>query len=112
MHIDTLINAIRSHIPFGSEQDAQKFINRFEESDRIALISAMYIGRSHIHAQVINDDHINYLRSGEMDRYWEKGNVLDGDIARVLYEKNTSLNYYYDAFIRCTTNSNYDRGNF
>ena len=70
MHIDDLIETIQPYIPFNSKQAAQEFIDRFEESDRIALISAMYIGRSHIHSNKIDDDHIKYLRSGEMDRYW------------------------------------------
>ncbi|WP_396586375.1 hypothetical protein [Bermanella sp. R86510] len=112
MHIDDLIEEIKPRIPFSSEESAQTFIDDFEEDDRIALISAMYIGRSHIHAQEINDDHIEYMRSGKMNRYWEKGNVQDNEIARVLYEKNTNLTIYYDAFIRCTTNSKFDRSNF
>lgn len=112
MHIDDLIREINLHIPFSSEQAAQKFIDGFEEDDRIALVSAMYIGRSHIHAHEINDDHIKYLRSGEMNRYWEQDNVPDSEIARVLYEKSTNLTTYYDAFIRCSTNSKFDRSNF
>jgi len=48
MHIDDLIKSIKPHIPFNSEKSAQQFIDAFEEGDRIALISAMYIGRSHI----------------------------------------------------------------
>lgn len=112
MHIDDLIENIRPYIPFRSEQAAQDFINRFEEGDRIALISAMYIGRSHIHSNEIDDDHIKYLHSGKMDRYWDKDSVPDNEIARVLYEKNTNLTTYYDAFIRCTTNSGFDRSKF
>jgi hypothetical protein len=112
MHIDDLINKIRPLIPLSSEQAAQSFIDSLGESDPIALISAMYIGRSHIHSNEINDDHKELLFSGKIDRFWEKDNVPENEIARALYEKNTNLNTYYDAFIRCTTNSNFDRSKF
>ncbi|MBK1706081.1 hypothetical protein [Halochromatium glycolicum] len=112
MHIDDLINEIRPHIPFWSEKSAQRFIEKFNEDDRIALVSALYFGRSHLHLNEVNDDHMKYLRSGEMNRFWDKDCVEDDEIARVLYEKNTNLTAYYDAFLRCTTNSNYDRSNY
>src|SRR5690606_54848 len=97
------------HIPFDSEKTAQQFINQYDEDDRFALVSALYIGRSHIHANEIDDDHIKYLRSGELNRFWEKGNIAANEIARILYEKNTNLTIYYEAFKRCTTNSGFDR---
>ena len=112
MHIDILIEQIRPHIPFTSEKEAKKFIDKFDENDRLAFVSALYFGRSHIHNNEINDDYIQYLQSGEMDRHWEKGNVQDNEIARILYEKNSNLTTYYDAFIRCTNNSNYDRSEY
>lgn len=112
MHIDDLIKDIKPYIPFSSEQEAKTFINQYQEDDRIAFISAMYIGRTHIHSNEIDDDHIKYLHTGELNRYWEKDNIPDNDIARILYEKNTNLTDYYDAFIRCTTNSNIDRSTF
>lgn len=112
MHIDDLIEEIQPHIPFSSEQAAQELIDRFEKIDRIALISAMYIGRSHINSNKIDDDHIKHLNSGEINRYWDKDTVPDNEIARVLYEKNTNLTAYYDAFILCTTNSGFDRSKF
>ncbi|GAB0149374.1 hypothetical protein McPS_21140 [Marichromatium sp. PS1] len=112
MHIDDLINKIRPLIPFGSEQAAQAFIDSLGENDPIALISAMYIGRSHINSNEINDDYKELLFSGKIDRFWDEDTVPENEIARVLHEKNKNLNIYYDAFMRCTTNSNFDRSNF
>lgn len=112
MHIDDLIRDIKPHIPFNSEEIAQKYIDRLDQDDQIALISALYIGRNHIHSDKINDDHIEYLLSGEMDRHWEKDNITKNMFARILYEKNTNLTNYYDSFIRCATNSGYDLHNF
>lgn len=112
MHVDELIRDIRPLIPFRSVENAQEFIDKYEMDDRIAFISSLYLGRSYIHCDEINEDDLQYLQSGKMDRFWEQGTVRDSGIARVLYEKNTNLIAYYDAFIRCTTNSGYDRGRY
>ncbi len=112
MHIDELIRDIRPLIPFRSVESAQEFIDKYEAGDRIAFISSLYLGRSYIHYDEINEDDLQYLQSGKMDRFWEEGNVRNNEIARVLYEKNSNLIGYYDAFIRCTTNSGYDRSRY
>jgi hypothetical protein len=90
MHIDDLIRDIKPHIPFRSGQATQEFINRLGKDDRIALISAMYIGRSHIHSNEINDDHIN---SGEMNRYWERKTIFKTTRLRVFFMKKYQSNY-------------------
>lgn len=112
MHIDELIKDILPLIPFKSVESAQKFIDKYEANDRIAFISSLYLGRNHIHHDEIDESDLKYLQSGKMDRFWEEDNVRDDEMARVLYEKNSNLMAYYDAFIRCTTNSKYDRGRY
>ena len=112
MHIDVLINAILPHVPFQSKHDAQIFINQYQQDDQIALISAMYLGRSHLHATKINSDYLSGLTSGEIDRFWEKDTVPVNEIARVLWEKGQNLKTYYDAFIRCTSGSGYNRNQY
>lgn len=112
-HIDNLLAAIYPEIPFQSKTSAEQFLSRYPDfSDRIAFVSALYFGRSHIHENQINEDYAKYIASGEMNRFWEEGSVPDSDIALKLYEKNTNLKTYYDAFIRCTTASNYDRSKY
>lgn len=111
-HIDILLNEIRAHLPFKSAEDAQAFLNHYDDTDRIAFISALYFGRSHIHATQVSEEFLPYLVKGEMNRYWEKDNIPDNEIARTLYEKGTNLTTYYDAFIRCTDASNYDRSKY
>ena len=112
MHIHQLIQNISSQIPFQSEQAAQQFLNSLAKEDRIALITAMYIGRTHIHLDEINEDHLEKLRSGEIDRFWDADSVQDNEIARVLHEKNINLKSYLDAFVRCTGNSGINLSNF
>lgn len=112
-HIDNLLAAIYPEIPFQSEASAEQFLRQYPDfADRIAFVSALYFGRSHIHDNQINEDHVKYMASGEMNRFWEEGNFADSEIARTLYEKNTNLKTYYDAFIRCTNASNYDRSKY
>jgi hypothetical protein len=112
MHIDQLLTNIRVHIPFLSESDAADFLDDYDQSDRIAFVSALYFGRSHIHSNKVDNDYSEYLFSGKMNRFWEQDSVDQDEIARVLYEKGNNLNTYYDAFLLCTTNSNYDRDNY
>ncbi|WDL83905.1 hypothetical protein IU367_06880 [Aeromonas bestiarum] len=112
MHIDQLIENIRNYIPFRSESDAAHFLETYAQSDRIAFASALYFGRSHVHYNEVSEDYAKFLFSGEMNRFWEESNVPQADIARILYEKGSNLNWYYDAFLRCTTNSNYNRDNY
>ncbi|EJL7016609.1 hypothetical protein NMT49_003573 [Vibrio cholerae] len=112
MHIDQLITNIRTHIPFKSESDAADFLALYDAQDRIAFVSALYFGRSHIHDNEVSEDYAKFLFSGQMNRFWEADNVPQADIARVLYEKGNNLNTYYDAFLRCTTNSNYNRDHY
>ncbi|KAB5625720.1 hypothetical protein F7234_07990 [Pseudomonas putida] len=112
MHIDHLISGIVPVLPFASSEDAQAFLSNLEAEDQIALISALYFGRSHLHSDTVNEDYLPYLLSGDMNRFWEQGNVVPSDFATVLYEKGSNLVSYYDAFIRATDGSGYDRSNY
>lgn len=108
MHIDLLIEAIIPRLPFASVEEAQAFLADLPPDDQIALISALYFGRSHIHSNAVNEDYLPYLLSGQMNRFWEQGNIAPQEFATVLYEKGSNLFVYYDAFIRATDGSRYD----
>tara|TARA_R110002033_G_scaffold135713_4_gene175394 strand:+ start:81530 stop:81868 length:339 start_codon:yes stop_codon:yes gene_type:complete len=112
MHIDLLIAAIKPNIPFASEIVAQIFLNAYDDEDQSALITALYIGRSHIHNDNLSSDFEPGLLKGEINRHWDDDTVPKKDRAKVLFEKNTNLTSYYDAFIRCTGNSKYNRDTF
>ncbi|AEG13591.1 hypothetical protein G3485_22040 [Shewanella baltica] len=112
MHIDALIFAIKPHIPFVSEAAAQVFLTQYPDADQSAFITALYIGRSHLHFDELSPDYKSGLLSGEINRHWDDDTVPAKDRAKVLYEKNSNLTTYYDAFIRCTNNSKYNRDMF
>jgi hypothetical protein len=103
-YITQLIAATTPHIPFANEAAAQAFLNQYGVNDLAALISALYIGRDHIHHSSIQPD---YVPSGyALDRFFHTGDASNwlinpSGFAGILHEKNTNLSVYYDAFRRC-----------
>lgn len=57
-HIQQLITAADSLIPFQSASTAKAFLNQYSIDDQAALISALYIGRDHLHANQIQSNYI------------------------------------------------------
>lgn len=111
MHIDQLIIDIRLSIPFKTIEDAQTFIDGYAYCNRIAFISAMYFGKQHLYRNTVSDE-FDTLFTGEENRFWESTSVMDNEIARILYDESEHLTAYYDAFLRCTTNSGCNRDNY
>lgn len=114
-NISQLIAAVTPHLPFNNEEAAQAFLVQYNLDDQAALISALYIGRDHIHDSVIQPD---YVPSGlAFDRFFVTGNSVKWDIepsnfARILYEKNTNLTHYFTAFLRCVQASAFPLATF
>ncbi|ARJ43693.1 hypothetical protein B1H58_17670 [Pantoea alhagi] len=110
--INNLISAASPHIPFRSENAAQQFLSQHTVSDQAALVSALYIGRDHLHDDKIQP---NYVPNGIVfDRNFHTYGVTSGrwlieptDFARILYEKNSQLTDYFTAFQRCAKASRY-----
>ena len=113
--ITQLIAAATPHIPFANQAAAQAFLNQYSVDDQAALISALYIGRDHIHDSAIRGD---YVPNGmAFDRFFTTGNapkwdIAPTDFARILYEKNSALQTYFDAFNRCVQASSYSLADF
>ncbi|SAE59398.1 hypothetical protein [Enterobacter kobei] len=105
-HIQQLINLVDPQIPFKNTSDAQAFLNQYSLDDQAALVTALYVGRDHIHLDTLNSDCFN---SGvSFDRYFHTGGghgirwlISPSDFATILYEKNTNLRTYYKSFERC-----------
>lgn len=113
--IQQLIGSISSHIPFPDVETAQKFLDQYSIDDQAALISALYIGRDHLYDTQIRPDYVP--RNMTFDRYFTVGHASKWDIdpsafARILFEKNTALDTYYQAFLRCVIGSKYRLQNF
>jgi hypothetical protein len=102
--VTLLIAATTPHIPFANEAAAQAFLNQYDVNDQAALISALYIGRDHIHHSSIRP---GYVPNGyAFDRFFQTGDasnwlISPAGFASILHEKNTNLSVYYDAFRRC-----------
>lgn len=115
--IQQLINQVLPQIPFHSSSAAQGFLQSYTVDDQAALISALYIGRDHIHSNTIHEDYIP--ASIPFDRYFHTGGghgvrwlINPAEFKDILYEKNTSLKTYYEAFLRCTNGSGLDLSTF
>jgi len=114
--ITQLIANISHHIPFASEAAAQAYLNQYSLDDQAALISAAYIGRDHIHYDKIQPDYVPV--DVRFDRFFTTGTppqyqfVPPSGWASILYEKNTQLRTYHEAFVRCATGSGYSLAAF
>ncbi|WP_269902249.1 hypothetical protein [Paenalcaligenes faecalis] len=106
-NIFMLISAINPFLPFKSESDAQAFLNGYGLADQCAFISALYIGRDHLHSNGLNHDYVNANGTPiiPIDRYHATGMscelIHQKNFARILYEKNTILSNYYASFLKC-----------
>ena len=113
--VTTLIEAVLPHIPFSSKATAQSFLNQYSTEDQAALISALYIGRTHLEQHEFDAQHL----SGNIpfDRFYETGDgnpwiIPPEGFARILYEKDTNLKTYYDTFLECAAGSSFSLENF
>lgn len=97
MHVDLLISQIMPKIPFSSEQAAEYFLKSYSYDDQLRFISALYIGRIHIHSNSLNSDCNIPCPDGR--RLFD--DIEQTEFARILYEKNTCLTGYFNSFIRC-----------
>jgi len=108
--ITILIQAAAARIPFASTSFAQEFLNQYSMDDQAALISAMYIGRDHLHGFDIQPE---YVPEGfTFNRFFITGNeqrwdIHPNDFASILYEKNTNVHTYYQAFLGAVSRSKY-----
>ena len=109
--IRILIQSAMSQNYFSTPTSSQNYLNNLEPNDQLALITAMYIGRDHFHSDTINDDYLWMIKDNKFNRSWHS-DIPQADYARMLYEKQTNLPSYYQAFIRCTSNSNFDLSKF
>lgn len=114
-HINNLTSNLLNALPFTTEAEAETFLSEYSIDDQCAMISAMYIGRDHIHDDQIRDDYIP--QRIKFDRYFVTGDfsrwlIRPADFARIIYEKEHCLNTYLTAFSKCCSNSGIDLQQF
>lgn len=113
--ISELIENILPSIPFRTEEGVRSYMGRLSVEDQAALVTALYVGRDHIHHDLLIE---NYVPDDvPFDRYFITGGnpdwmIAPSDFARIMFEKNSSLNSYYSAFVRCTQASGCHLNNF
>jgi hypothetical protein len=113
-HIVQIIASAKDTIPF-NQNNSQAFLDNYDTSDQCALISALYIGRDHIHYAKLDSEY--FVVSEAESRFYHTGRspkwaIDPSDFAHILYEKSDSLAVYFDAFIRCANGSNFDLARF
>lgn len=114
MHIDDLIRQITPHLPFQTVQQAEQVLTDYVSDDKIALISAMYIGQACVDAgtYALPDEYGTFLLHRGMDRYWYRDMICDEESPYKLYTIGPYLKIRLEAFQRCTSHSGYDRACF
>lgn len=119
-NINTLMNDLLLNLP-RTMNDAKIFLSKYSLDDQCALISAIYIGRDHIHYNtfIVESDETNayFLPSDPYSRFFSTGKapnwmIHPNDFAQIIYEKNSNLKTYFDAFTRCSNGSGYDMSSF
>lgn len=99
MTIHTAIRNLKSILPL-SVEDAQQFLDTLSPDVQKQLISAIYLGREHIHSSVLRDDieiSTSFTDSIKQDEY-----------ARILHEKELNSATYLDKLEMCAKASNFD----
>lgn len=94
MDITTLIQQAIPLIPFRNKNQAQIFLNSYIPDDQLALISALYIGRDHIHQQTLLNGYQNANRQTH-------NHISAVDFAQILVDKHDAARGYFDSFLRC-----------
>ncbi|MCK6951933.1 hypothetical protein L8T13_21210 [Enterobacter roggenkampii] len=97
MHIDTLIQRLLEALPaINSEVQAKSFLQNFELSDQMALVTAYYIGNKHLHENELMPD------TGRLHRTLHD-HIEHSEYADIIHKKRFAISDAMNSFLRCTT---------
>ena len=96
------IVACANAAPFQSEAAAQAFLSSISPEAQAQVISAMYIGRNHLHLDQFSDDDAPYVSPAGLIKYCD--HIEPKEFARILCEKGQSTQTYLQRFILCAKN--------
>ena len=99
MPIYEAISSLKSSKP-SSVGGAQVFLNTLTPKVQIQLISAIYIGREHIHCSRLRDD-------TEINRTYT-AHISNDEFAQIISEKGDNAITYLDKLVFCARASNFD----
>lgn len=104
MRIDKIIEKILNEKLYNHENHTQlrDFFYKLSDNDQLAVISAMYIGRNHLHLDKLKEnisrndhDHI------ELEHFYS-----------ILVDKSNALPTYFETFLKCARASKFDFDEF
>lgn len=99
MSVTNAINNLKSNVP-SSEAAAAAFLSNLPQGVQEQLISAVYIGREHIHSDKLRDDM-------EISRAYTD-HISKDDYARIIYEKGENIPAYLEKLEQCANASGFD----
>lgn len=99
MHIDDLIQETLDILPYITAiPDMQDFLNRYSESDQLAILSAYRIG-----VRYYGYDRDTLKQDDEPVNRSVDAHISPADYAKVLFSKRGELSDAMNSFLRCTT---------
>lgn len=104
MHIDDLIHETLDVLPhITGIPDMQDFLNRYSESDQLAMLSAYRIG-----VRYYGYDSVTLKQDDESVNRAIDAHINPADYAKLLFSKRTELSNALSSFKRCTTQQQRD----
>jgi len=94
------MNSLKTNIP-ASVAAAQNFLSTLSPNVQAQLISAIYLGREHIHSSKLRNDEIEISRS-----YTD--HIGQDEYAHLLYEKGENVIIYLNKLDACAKASGFD----
>ena len=99
MPIYTAMNTLKNSAPLTQPQ-AESFIESLDAKQQMQIITAIYIGRDHIHSDHWNEEKM--LSTDYIDH------IPKSNYAQIVFEKNTALINYLNSIERCAANEGFD----
>lgn len=94
-----LVETLSTMPKFPSEAAAQSFLSQYPLSTQAQLISAMYIGRDHLHTDNFSEEAAPHTSRDGLIRYCD--HIDPKEFARILHEKADNVPHYFQRFDVC-----------
>lgn len=98
-----LEHAINHYSP-RSESDVQHFLNYYSDRVQLQFVSALYHGRTHLHATTFCIEGENPAEVGTLNA----DHISRNEYARLIWEKGDNVVIYLNTFRNCAYNSGFD----
>lgn len=103
MSLENILTRLKDSSPLNQLQTSS-FLSNLDEKTQLQVISAIYIGRDHLHSSRFEE--VSQISSNACDHIDPK------DFAGIIYEKGMSIPKYIEQFLTCAKASNYNLEQF